>query len=42
MIGTRALRDMQNPANTVTIGTGNEQPTRYHGTHWYFGTSDYG
>lgn len=33
---------MRNPANTATVGTGNEQPTKYHGTHWYFGASDNG
>lgn len=42
MIGTRALRDMRNPANTATVGTGNEQPTRYHGTYWYGGSGDNG
>ncbi|MDA0577796.1 MAG: M4 family metallopeptidase, partial [Verrucomicrobia bacterium] len=29
-----ALRDMRNPANTVTVGAGSQQPTRYQGTHW--------
>lgn len=42
MIGEKALRDMRNPANTTTVGTGNEQPTRYKGTYWYFGSGDYG
>ncbi|MEI7947597.1 MAG: S8 family serine peptidase [bacterium] len=37
-----ALRDMRNPANTATVGAGNEQPTRYQGTYWYYGTGDYG
>lgn len=42
MIGEEALRDMRNPANTATVGTGNEQPTKYKGTYWYFGTLDNG
>lgn len=42
MLSSIALRDMRNPANTATVGTGNEQPTKYHGAHWYFGTNDNG
>lgn len=42
IIRTTALRDMRNPANTAVVGTGNEQPTKYHGAHWYFGTADFG
>lgn len=41
-IVTTALRDMRNPTNTVTVGAGNEQPTRYKGTYWYYGTGDNG
>ncbi len=37
-----ALRDMRNPANTVTVGAGGEQPTRYKGTYWYSGAADNG
>jgi alpha-tubulin suppressor-like RCC1 family protein/Zn-dependent metalloprotease len=29
-----ALRDLRNPANTATVGVGNQQPTRYQGTYW--------
>ena len=42
MLSSTALRDMRNPANTVTVGTGNEQPTKYHGANWYFGMLDNG
>ncbi|MCX6927225.1 MAG: M4 family metallopeptidase, partial [Verrucomicrobia bacterium] len=37
-----ALRDLRNPRNTTTVGAGNEQPSRYHGTYWYSGTGDNG
>ncbi|MDQ1343620.1 MAG: hypothetical protein QG650_339, partial [Patescibacteria group bacterium] len=37
-----SLRDMRDPANTVTVGTGGEQPTRYLGTYWYSGSFDNG
>ena len=37
-----ALRDLRNPANTATVGAGNEQPSRYHGTYWYDGLGDNG
>jgi len=37
-----ALRDMRNPANPATVGSGNEQPTRYLGKFWYTGSSDNG
>lgn len=37
-----ALRDLRNPANPVTVGAGNEQPTRYLGTYWYAGSDDNG
>ncbi|TFH12934.1 MAG: hypothetical protein E4H02_12750, partial [Lentisphaerales bacterium] len=39
-ISTKALRDMRNPANPVTVGSGNQLPTRYKGTYWYYGTDD--
>lgn len=39
-LSDKALRDMRNPANTVTVGAGNQQPSRYKGTYWYFGTED--
>lgn len=41
-IGYSSLRDMRDPANSVTVGTGGEQPTKYKGTYWYSGTSDNG
>ncbi len=41
-IGYSSLRDMRDPANTVTVGTGGEQPTKYKGTYWYSGTGDNG
>lgn len=37
-----ALRDMRMPTNSVTVGLGNEQPSRYHGTYWYYGSGDNG
>ncbi len=37
-----ALRDLRNPHNTVTVGAGNEQPSRYRGTYWYSGSGDNG
>ncbi len=42
MLVETALRDLRNPANSVTVGSGNEQPTKYLGTHWYFGSLDAG
>ncbi|MDD5197505.1 MAG: M4 family metallopeptidase [Candidatus Gracilibacteria bacterium] len=42
VIGRTALRDMRNPANSATVGTGNEQPTKYKGNYWYFGFGDNG
>jgi Zn-dependent metalloprotease len=41
-IETKALRDMRNPRNSETVGSGNEQPSRYHGTYWYSGVYDNG
>lgn len=41
-LATEALRDMRNPRNTATVGAGYEQPSRYHGTYWYYGTGDNG
>jgi bacillolysin len=43
-LSSTALRDMRNPANTNTVGVGigNQQPTRYHGTYWYDGWDDNG
>ena len=29
-----ALRDLRNPSNVATVGAGNQQPSRYRGTHW--------
>ena len=37
-----ALRDLRNPRNAVTVGAGNEQPTRYRGKFWYTGSGDNG
>ena len=41
-IETKSLRDMRNPSNPLTVGYGNEQPSRYHGTYWYSGSGDNG
>ena len=41
-LSSTALRDLRNPANTATVGAGNEQPSRYLGTHWYDGPGDNG
>ncbi|OQW96356.1 MAG: hypothetical protein BWK77_05105, partial [Verrucomicrobia bacterium A1] len=41
-LSSKALRDMRNPSNPTTVGSGNEQPSRYKGTYWYFGTGDSG
>ncbi len=41
-LSSTALRDMRNPGSTVTLASGDQQPTRYHGTNWYFGSGDYG
>lgn len=41
-IGYASLRDMRDPSNTATVGTGSEQPTKYKGTYWYSGTGDNG
>ncbi len=39
---TKALRDLRNPANAATVGTGGRLATRYKGTHWYTGAGDNG
>ena len=41
-LSSTALRDLRNPANTATVGAGNEQPTRYKGAYWYSGSGDNG
>jgi Zn-dependent metalloprotease/subtilisin family serine protease len=41
-LSSTALRDLRNPRNTATVGSGNEQPSRYQGTYWYSGTGDNG
>jgi bacillolysin len=41
-ISSKALRDMRNPRSTVTIASGSQQPSRYKGTYWYFGSGDNG
>lgn len=33
-LSATALRDMRCPSNTVTVGAGKQQPTRYQGTYW--------
>lgn len=38
----KSLRDMRDPANPLTVGTGGVQPTRYKGRYWYSGTGDNG
>jgi len=39
-LSSKALRDLRSPSNSSTVGAGNEQPARYKGTYWYYGTSD--
>jgi Zn-dependent metalloprotease len=41
-LSSTALRDVRNPRNTATVGSGNEQPSRYKGTYWFTGSSDNG
>jgi thermolysin len=41
-VSSTALRDLRNPANSATVGSGGEQPSKYKGTYWYTGTRDYG
>jgi len=41
-ISSTALRDMRNPRNTATVGSGNEQPSRYYGSYWWQGYGDNG
>ncbi len=41
-LSSTALRDLRNPTNTLTVGFGNEQPSYYKGTFWYYGSSDNG
>ena len=41
-LDSTALRDLRNPANPATVGAGNEQPARYKGTYWYYGSGDNG
>ena len=41
-LSSTALRDMRNPANSATVGSGGEQPSKYKGKHWYTGTGDNG
>lgn len=38
---TTALRDLRNPRNAGTVGTG-VQPSRYKGANWYTGSGDNG
>ncbi|MFH0796948.1 MAG: M4 family metallopeptidase [Candidatus Omnitrophota bacterium] len=33
-LSSPGFRDMRNPSNTETVGSGNEQPSRYHGQYW--------
>ena len=40
-LASKSLRDMRNPRNAATVGSG-VQPSRYRGTHWYFGSEDNG
>ncbi len=35
-----ALRDMRNPANSLSVGSGYEQPSRYRGAHWTWGNGE--
>ena len=41
-IQTKAMRDLRDPANVTTVGVGNQLPSRYKGTYWYYGTGDNG
>ena len=41
-LSSTALRDMQNPRNTATVGTGGVQPSRYLGSYWHTGSGDSG
>ncbi|MEI6809403.1 MAG: M4 family metallopeptidase, partial [bacterium] len=41
-ISSKSLRDMRSPSNPLTVGAGNEQPSRYKGTYWYYGSGDNG
>lgn len=41
-VSSTALRDLRNPANSATVGSGREQPSKYKGTYWYTGTRDNG
>lgn len=41
-ISSKSLRDMRNPRNTSTVGSDGVQPSRYHGTYWYYGSGDNG
>jgi len=41
-LSSTATRDMRNPRNTDVVGEGNEQPSRYQGTYWWYGLGDYG
>lgn len=41
-LSATALRDMRNPANVATVGSGGVQPSRYGGTYWYSGAGDNG
>lgn len=40
-LSTTALRDMRDPHNTSTVGSG-RQPARYLGPYWYHGSGDNG
>ncbi|MFA4911489.1 MAG: M4 family metallopeptidase, partial [Desulfobacteria bacterium] len=41
-LSSTALRDMRSPSNTITVGSGNEQPSYYHGSYWYDLSGDNG
>ncbi len=41
-ITSKSLRDMRNPRNTATVGSDGVQPSRYHGSDWYYGSDDAG
>jgi bacillolysin len=41
-LSSTALRDLRNPANSATVGSGGVQPSKYKGTYWYTGTGDNG
>ena len=42
MLQNIALRDMRSPHSAMTLDYWSRQPSRYHGTNWYYGSEDNG